>query len=206
MKRRLNENKGYSLAEMIIVIAIIAILTSIAVVTIGVMHSAKAKEASMTFESRLQDILIKSKGQMAVKKDGSKFIDSTTGEEITNYKYALRLYEKDDSIYLQNVICYGTDSQFTAANGYKFDSAMYSADECENTPADGTGLSTYVYVKYISPAGGTAVDVDADGNYIVFNKDGYCVTGYGTYEFYKKSSKSMIAEVTINKNGSIIVK
>ena len=52
MKKRriMKENEGYSLIEMIIVIAIIAVMSAAAMVTISIIHNAKAKEAASTLE------------------------------------------------------------------------------------------------------------------------------------------------------------
>ena len=49
-RRFMKDNTGYTLIEMIIVIAIIAIMTGAAMVTITILHNAKAKEASITLE------------------------------------------------------------------------------------------------------------------------------------------------------------
>ena len=59
MKKRriLKRNEGYTLVEMIIVIAIIAILSAAAMVTISIIHNAKAKEAASTLDDALFDTL-----------------------------------------------------------------------------------------------------------------------------------------------------
>ena len=54
-RRFMKDNKGYTLIEMIIVIAIIAIMTGAAMVTITILHNAKAKEASITLETALSE-------------------------------------------------------------------------------------------------------------------------------------------------------
>ena len=46
MKKKIDNNSGYTLVELIIVLAIIVILTTAAFVTMSIMHTAKVKEAA----------------------------------------------------------------------------------------------------------------------------------------------------------------
>lgn len=62
-RRFMKDNKGYTLIEMIIVIAIIAIMTGAAMVTITILHNAKAKEASITLETALSETQKNAKGK-----------------------------------------------------------------------------------------------------------------------------------------------
>ena len=68
-RRFMKDNKGYTLIEMIIVIAIIAIMTGAAMVTITILHNAKAKEASITLETALSETQKNAKGKMCVVAD-----------------------------------------------------------------------------------------------------------------------------------------
>ena len=62
MRKRLkDDNAGYSLVEMIIVLAIVAVVSAMAIVSITMIHSAKAKEAAVTFDSEVSTLITKSK-------------------------------------------------------------------------------------------------------------------------------------------------
>ena len=50
-RRFMKENKGYSLIELIIVLAIIVVMTGVSMVTITIIHNARAREASTKFEN-----------------------------------------------------------------------------------------------------------------------------------------------------------
>ena len=61
-----HNNKGYSLVELIISMAIIVLLTGAAMLTMSMINSAKAREASVTFTSEISETSAKSKNQMVV--------------------------------------------------------------------------------------------------------------------------------------------
>ena len=55
------KNKGYSFIEMMIVLAIMAVLTASAFLTIGIINNAKRDSGITTFESQLDSLLVKTK-------------------------------------------------------------------------------------------------------------------------------------------------
>ena len=55
------KNKGYTLVEMIIVIAIMAILAGMSFVTIGIINQARCSTAVSTFDNQLGSFLIRTK-------------------------------------------------------------------------------------------------------------------------------------------------
>ena len=57
----MKKNKGYTLIEMIIVIAIMAILTAVAFVTLGVIHQAKCNAAVNSLDNQIGSLWIKTK-------------------------------------------------------------------------------------------------------------------------------------------------
>lgn len=196
---RLND-KGYTLIEMIIVMAIVVVLTGASMLTVSIMHAAKAKEAASTMENDTSDLHIKAKGQNFVDKNGTVYKE---------YAYALKLYDNNGHYYLQNTV---VDRQTkTELDSSTFPTGVSSlGDMVENSHNGlGTSLSAYVYVKYEDPTSTTtsgAIDIDSTGKLIVFDKNGACVSGHGRYDFYKKSSDTLVASLTINKNGSIQLK
>ena len=55
------KNKGYTLVEMIIVIAIMAILAGLSMFSIGIIRDAKRSAAVNTFDSQISSCLVKTK-------------------------------------------------------------------------------------------------------------------------------------------------
>lgn len=191
MKRRMKKlnNNGYSLIEMVIVIAIIAVLTAAAAITVKTMHSAKAKEAAITFESEVSELLSKSKNNIC---DPNQ--DGVIEDFEKEFSVGLRLYKSGSKVYLQEVL---------VKNGAYVANSTY---ENANNPNSGKGisLSVYVDVKYTDMDGNTIdIGTAADKQVVIhFKRNGSCDLGYGKFEFIRNSSDSTIATMTINKNGS----
>lgn len=57
----MKKNRGYTLIEVIIVIAIIAILSGVSFVTIGIIKNAKAQAAATTLSDQMGSLLIKTR-------------------------------------------------------------------------------------------------------------------------------------------------
>jgi len=186
--KKLN-NEGYSLIEMIIVIAIIAVFTGASIATISIMHSARAKEAAITFDSELAELVNNSKN-MACDANVDGVIDASDD----GYSFGLRVHKNNGKCFVQTVL--------VDDNGlYVYDDSFEKA----NNPNDGKGisLSPYVYVTYRDNSGTVRnVGSNDDAVLIHFRKNGSCDIGYGTFEFIKKSNEKMVSKVTINKNGS----
>ncbi len=193
MMRRLKklENQGYTLVELIIVIAIIAVLTGLATLTVGTINSARAQEAAITFESEIATVHGKAKGK-AIDADCDGNISEA---EQKNYNYGLRIYESGDRLYVQQVVI--KDGVYLSVD--VFEEANNAHD------GKGTRLPANVYCVFKSEADGNTYNI-GDGNgtvasVIIFSRNGKCEKGYGTYEFYKNNG-NLISKVTINKNGS----
>lgn len=191
MERRMKKlnNKGYSLIEMVIVIAIVAVLTGAAAVTLKVMHSAKAKEAAITFESEISELLSMSKNKIC-----DPNCDGVIEESEKEYSVGLRLYRIGKKCYVQEVL---------VKNGAYVSNSTY---ENANNPNNGKGisLSVYVDVKYTDLSGTSFMIGETDDKQVVihFKRNGSCDLGYGTFDFIRNSSNSKVATMTINKNGS----
>ena len=96
IKKGLKDNGGFSLTELIIVIAIILVMTAASFVTLTIMHSARAKEAASSFENAIAEVINLSKNN-GVDKDANGSIDSA--EE--KYTIGLRIYKDGRKYYLQ---------------------------------------------------------------------------------------------------------
>ena len=70
IKKSLKDNKGFSLTELIIVIAIILLMTAASFVTLSIVHGARAKDAASSFENSLAEVVNLSKNN-GVDKDGN---------------------------------------------------------------------------------------------------------------------------------------
>lgn len=176
-----SSNKGFTLVEFIIVIAIIAILTGVSFVTLSMISSGRAKEAATSFESELTDMVTKSKNQVVV---------DNSGVQQPNFRQYLEVYKSS------------TGNYHLRRGYYDPDTSTYTAyvDSNGNTLRD-VNLTSRVTVVYRT-VDGTAVDIGEDSPvYIVYDNSGYCVEGNGTYEFYKNND-SLVAEVSVRKNGS----
>lgn len=57
----MRKNKGYTLVEMIVVIAIMAVLSGLAAVSIGLIYKAKARDAMQVFNSQLSNTWLRTK-------------------------------------------------------------------------------------------------------------------------------------------------
>lgn len=196
MKKRIRKNnKGFSMVEMIIVIAIIAVLSAAGFVTVTLIHSAKAKEAAVTFESELSAAIGRAKSQMVVIKDESTGVVN----EYPRYLQCLEVYK-------------ATNGKYYIKKGYKNPDATGEAayifvDSENGHDGNGKSLSGNVYVCFKAKGTSNVLKIDNSGAdtiekvRIVFDKAGRCIEGAGTFEFHKNSG-SNVAEVALKSNGS----
>lgn len=189
-RRFMKKNEGYSLVEMIIVIAIIAVLTAAAMVTLTVMHSAKAKEAASVLEDALSETQSYAKGKMVV----------IGGTNQPDYRFALAIHKQGDRYYVKKGYYKGNGSDMDQYNNYEFPD---SENACKGK---GESFSAYVTVKYVDDAGTEheigELSQGGDAVYIIYDRQGMCIKGNGKFKFYKKSGNNLVSTVTLNKNGS----
>ncbi len=207
------KNKGYTLVEMIIVIAIIAIVAGMSLISITLIHSARAKEASVTVDSEIATLITKSKNMQCDRGAG--------------WQYAARIYADDKGVYY-----YQTGYYNLSTRTYDF------KDTDKNGNGKGKTLTSYVTVKYDTdkayhfvPFSNTTLTGVEDelalglpddwshelkdlnsgtthpggGLFIRFNKDGTCAAGVGTISFYKRNG-SEVANIYLRANGSHQIK
>jgi prepilin-type N-terminal cleavage/methylation domain-containing protein len=174
--KRLKSNKGYSLVELIIVIAIILIVAAMSLATVTMIQSAKCKDAAVKVDSEIAEIIAASRGMAYDASDPNKF-------------YALYLYKDDSS------------NNYYIQRGYALRNAstgLYSFTSNGNNLNDdkGINLSSYGVIEW---------DVTDNDNYtgvvIVYSKSGQCLAGYGTYTFKKKNG-NVVATNFVRQNGT----
>ena len=194
-RESLKDNRGFSLTEFIIVIAIIAIMTTASFITMAVMHGAKAKEASSSFENALSEVISLSKNN-GVDLNENGVLEAS--EE--KYSIGLKIYKEDGKYYLQKCICQHKDGVYTDSGKTKADPYIKGLNEHSGM---GICLSAYVDIKFYDEDGN---DMSDDTYILAFDKRGNCRLGYGKYEFRKASNGDKVSTVKVNKNGSYISK
>ena len=182
MSKRRND-KGYSLVEMIIVIAIIAVVAAMAIVSVSMIRSAKAKDAAATVDSELATLITKSKN-----------VDC----DRANSEYAARIYKDNGVFYYQR-------------GYYYYDKIAKKGNYVWNdTKESKVSLTSYVDIRYAEdksvpnddPSEKKVEDMnDGKGIFIRFAKNGMCVDGSGDLRFCKRNG-NVVANVYIRANGS----
>lgn len=188
-----DNNSGYSLVELLIVMAIIAVLAAAALLSYTMIHSARAKDAAIKVGSEVN----------ALK---SKCMNMTPGDGVHSY-YALMLYTDTD----------GQDTPHICL--VQYNDGTNSFDE---VPDEDYNLSSSVKIEFTGSCRGVGsseiwnmsnyVPGHKNGTteattpvYICFDKRGNCYSGYGEYDF-SKSNGTTVAHVNIGMNGSVSVR
>lgn len=191
MKKRLSKNdSGYSLVELLIVMAIIAVLAATAMISYTMIHSAKAKDAAIKVGSEVNELK-------------TRCMNMTPGDG-THSAYALRLYTEGNTPHVELVQFNDTSGIYDSVPNE--DKNLSSSVRVEFTGDYGVhnNGSTWSKSDYI-PGAKTNVGENDSPVYICFDKRGNCYSGYGEYNF-KKSNGTTVAHVNIGKNGSVSVR
>ena len=198
-----SKNKGYSLVEMIIVIAIIGVVSGMALASVSMIHSAKAKDASVVFNAEVSELIAKAKSM----NDGSAI-------------YALRLHKDGNNYYIQagtvkksgaNLmfkISPDNDNDYKGKSISKYVRVSYSPETSSgisypddwNASCDAT-WSASTNIKCDGAVGPYADNQELSGVLIMVTKSGDIISGNGAYCFFKKNG-SQVARVYVRKNGS----
>lgn len=189
MRKNLSKDRGYTLVEMIIVLAIIALLAVMSIVSVTIIHSARAKEACVRVGSEITSV--KSKNRTMSPNDG------------THDGYALAIYQDSNGIFNCCVALhkpsggYDLDTennvQLTSSVEIKFTGSLVKDDG-----------STITVTDHVPGHIGATDDADLPV-YVVFDKRGNCYSGAGDLRFYKRNS-NQVARINVTSNGSIDVR
>lgn len=202
MERHLSKNNsGYSLVELLIVMAIIAVLAATAMISYTMVHSARAKDAAIKVGSEVNALKTKC---MNMKPEGTEY----------SY-YALSLYTVDDTPHIclvrfnkdTNTYDYIDEEDINLSSSVKvdFDNGNFrGSDTSVLWPTGADSDSSIKYSNYI-PGHKNGDSETTSPVYICFDKRGNCYSGYGEYNF-SKNNGTIVAHVTINMNGSVSVK
>ena len=163
----MKKNQGYTLIEVIIVIAIIVILAGMSFVTLGIIKQAKATEAAETLDNQIGSLLVKTKAISDAKK---------------NVLCMKIMYNDSDVTYSDGT--YAKDGSYSIFLGYDENvTGVFSAEKSDIPEAT---LPDIIKIKYTSASGGSAITLGDGTNtdvVIEFNKSNGSVRyGAGTYE------------------------
>ena len=198
MKNTISRNKGYSLIELIIVIAIIAVTTSMAVVSVTMLNTARAKDAALKLDGEIAELIQKNKNMSPGTTDTAK--------------YGLMLYVgTDDQLHISQVECDLNASNYyetKKAPGSTYPDFIDTVDLSKRIEIEyeGTYTSFVNGATFTRDPGFKPSTLNGTGTIdIMFDKQGNCISGYGKYSF-KKRNGNVVSTVTIRQNGSHVVK
>lgn len=192
IRRLLKKNEGFSLVEMIIVIAIVLVLSTGALLSYTVIHSARAKDAAVKFGSEANAVKTMCMNMMP--------------EDTTYDYYALAVYnDSSDTTHICKVMHKaGTSNEFDYV-----DDDDVNLTSSVDVDFDGSSVSYGNSSLAAATSGkqqpGDKEHLAASPFFICFDKRGNCYSGYGTYYFYKNNG-NQVARVRILQNGSIDVR
>lgn len=178
-RRAVTKNKGYTMVELIIVIAIIGILSAMSLITWKAVDNANYKKAVSTFESELTTLR------------------TTTMAQDSGLAMHLYYDDTDDTYYIER--------GFMIMDGTAFGvpSASDSVASLDYFKYQGTSNPVKILKKGTITYDGTDVKELPNGVCIHFNKsDGSIDASYGAAGKYVFSDKGgdVIANVTLNKD------
>ena len=182
----MKENKGYSLIELIIVLAIIVVMTGVSMVTITIIHNARAREASTKFENALSEL----------QQNAKMCVVSDTNEP--DYRFALAIYKDNSKYYMKRGYYLGNNLDMSKSTSYLF------VDSENGNGGKGESFSAYIKVKYVDESGveRDITEMDDKPVYIIYDRQGMCIYGNGKFNFYRDKKDSLLNTVVLNKNGS----
>jgi prepilin-type N-terminal cleavage/methylation domain-containing protein len=182
----MKKNDGYSLVEMLIVLAIIMLLTGMAYLSLSVLSSAKARDKAIEFDNELATVAAKARNMNA------GFVDSATG--IVYDQYGIVIYKpvtgsglfEAPAYYNPTLDYYVVDcseaKKFSKRVGLVFNGTTNTGSQLKPINNDGSGVDAISVIR--------------------FNRRGECMNGYGTYTFTTDRNSSGVASTKLRQNGS----
>ncbi len=173
----MKKNKGYTLVEALIVIAIMAVVSGLAFVTIGIIYQAKYNAAIDTFETQIDSLWIKTKALSQGKEQSNS--NMITGSDASD-KYPLCMQVVKNTDNTDDV----KDGSYELILGYDKGSAFEEKETISVLP----NIVSVKYTESNSTQRHSSLTTATNGNVtekilIEFNKsDGSVKYGAGTYE------------------------
>ena len=186
-------NKGYSFVETVIVIAIIIVLSAMAVATVSIINKARTKDAAVSFGEEISTLKLKCMN-----------MTPSSGYDT----YAISLYKDSDGKYNCCLVEYNKATDTI----HYIDEENITFTSSANISFD-AGPSGLVYKEGSGYIFGT-VSVGEKNNdevLIWFNKNGSCASGYSDdnslgFYFYRGNDDNPTARVFISQNGGVVIK
>lgn len=194
MKRNsVTSNKGYSFVETVIVIAIIIVLSAMALATVTIINSARTKDAAVSFGEEISTLKLKCMN-----------MTPSSGYDT----YAISLYKDSDGKFNCCLVEYNFTTSvinYISDENIKFtSSARVELD---------VGSSGSVYKNGTGYTSGTVSVGNQHGGEVLiwFNKNGTCKSGYSDssgqgFVFYRGNDTNPTAKVLIKQNGGVVIK
>ena len=212
MKKTISKNdRGYSLVELVIVLAIVAILAAMALISVTIIHSARAKDSALKLDSEIAECITQCKNMKPDQNDPS-------GKPYDGYAIAIYKNNSLDKFIIAPV--YYSEAGGILGSGhyspiYNLDDPSLNSNQRQNasiiqipssvsmTFKGTTMTNTDTQIVNTSYKTGDTAPKSAgnDWVFIRFDKKGNCVSGYGEYKFYKKNG-NVVSRVIIRQNGS----
>ena len=174
-------NKGYTLVEALIVIAIIAILGGVSIFSIGIIRDARCSAAVSEFDNQISNTLVKTKA----------LSDAGNNHEVC--MYITQLTNSKNHTY------------FYVKVGYDSGTSGTVSDIRKSTEPDKDDSSSWDIVfpkdidKITLQADTSGTETNITSQKIKFDKSvGSIKSGYGTYKFYK--GDRVVAEIYLDKS------
>lgn len=168
----MKKNKGYSMIEMMIVIAIMAILTGVAVVSMSMIKKAKAQDVVRTFNSQVTNAWLQTKA--IGKKQTSMYVEVTTKKDSNGKLIPCKFLIKDLDTDGKTIIV--KEETALTSNPESDSSARVRMEYVASTPSNSPGAKANQDSENVAGDNPTFI--------IRFDKaTGEVVKGAGTYTF-----------------------
>ena len=151
----MKRNKGYTMIEMIIVITIMAILSGLAAVSVGLIRKAKIQDAVTTFDSQLTNLWMSTK---SISSDQKTMKAQLTLESSTD-----SITGAAQQVYVWKITDGTTEvSKTTYDKWYKYVTIKYKGAECDTTG----------WTIQFDKSTGAVVAGNGSGDYVFEDKSG----------------------------------
>lgn len=214
MKKTISrKDKGYSLVELVVVLAIIVILAAMALVSVTIIHSARAKDAALQLDSNVAELIQKNKNMSPDATKDCKYgivifkEDRTSDPDYGKYKIGnVVTIRTSSNWYKYTKLDSGVYSEISDVNDIYFTDDPIVIPSSVDITFEGVSTSFKNGATDTKSAGFNPSILNGTGAIcIMFDKRGNCISGYGEYKFYKKNG-NQVSRVVINRNGSHEVK
>ena len=195
------DNKGYSLVEVLIVLAIMAIIAGLSMVTFNSANRQRAVKAkdNLVTTSKYAKSLVQAQSSeycVAIMKSSDASIGYYAVIGTATGTSQAELIGSFTSEHIVTTEVDGVKYKKTDSNGYSLDQLKAEPTKAQNVQS----LGNRVVIKYQEEGESEIEITDATPIIIKFSKyDGSVIAGAGTYTFFNKGSDSICSKVELAK-------